>query len=119
MDTGRLSSGNKRDDTPNLQNLPSDELTRSCFISEPGNDFIAVDYSAQESIVLANFSKDANLLGFYQKGFEDIHSYVAFLLFPEIRRVELDNLTNDELVWIKKNHKHLRNVAKTAEFAMY
>ena len=118
MDTGRLSSGNKRDDTPNLQNLPSDELTRSCFISEPGNDFIAVDYSAQESIVLANFSKDANLLGFYQKGFEDIHSYVAFLLFPEIRRVELDNLTNDELVWIKKNHKHLRNVAKTAEFAI-
>lgn len=101
-----------------MQNLPSDEFTRSCFISEPGYKFISADYSAQESIILANFSKDRNLLGFYEKGFEDMHSYVAFLLFPELRRCKIDDLTNDELVWIKKNHKHLRGISKTAEFAM-
>ena len=66
-----------------MQNLPSDELTRSCFISEPGYKYIAVDYCAQESIILANFSQDRNLLDFYAKGFEDMHAYVAFLLFPE------------------------------------
>lgn len=118
MNTGRLSCGNARENKPNLQNLPSDKLTRSCFVAEPGNKYIAVDYCAQESIILANFSKDRNLLGFYEKGFEDMHSYVTFLLFPELRRCEIDDLTNDELIWIKKNHKHERNVAKTAEFAI-
>ena len=98
-----------------MQNLPSDELTRSCFISEPGYKYIAVDYCAQESIILANFSQDRNLLDFYAKGFEDMHSYVTFLLFPELRRCQLEELTNDELIWIKKNYKHERNVAKTAE----
>ena len=71
MNTGRLSSGNSRENKPNLQNLPSDELTRSCFISESGYKYIAVDYCAQESIILANFSQDRNLLDFYAKGFED------------------------------------------------
>ena len=118
MNTGRLSSGSSRENKPNLQNLPADDLTRSCFISEPGYKYIAVDYCAQESIVLANFSKDRNLLDFYNKGFEDMHSYVAFLLFPEIRRCSLKEITNDELIWIKKNHKDKRQIAKTAEFAM-
>ncbi|MDA3854947.1 MAG: DNA polymerase [Candidatus Woesearchaeota archaeon] len=47
MDTGRLSSGNKRDGAPNLQNIPSDAYTRSCFIVEEGNSFIAADYSSK------------------------------------------------------------------------
>ena len=55
------------------------------------------------------------LLLFYERGFEDIHSYVTFLLFPEVRRCELEELTNDELIYIKKNFKKLRNIAKTAE----
>lgn len=45
MDTSRLSSGNKRDGTPNLQNIPSDDETRACFIPEPGNVMIDADYS--------------------------------------------------------------------------
>lgn len=71
MDTGRLSSGNKRDGTPNLQNLPHDQYTRSCFICEFGNRVGAADYSGQEQIILANFSKESNLLNFYQKGLTD------------------------------------------------
>lgn len=71
MNTGRLSSGNAKENKPNLQNLPSDEFTRSCFIAESGNKFIAADYSSQEQIVLANFSLEKNLINFYEKGFTD------------------------------------------------
>lgn len=74
MNTGRLSCGNMRENKPNLQNLPADELTRSCFIAEPGYKYIAVDYSSQEQIVLANFSGEENLINFYRKGFTDMNS---------------------------------------------
>jgi hypothetical protein len=50
-----------------------------------------------------------------------MHSFVAFLLYPELQE-ELhktaDELTEDDLIWIKKNHKDLRQIAKTAEFAI-
>ena len=121
MATGRLSCGDIDNNQPNLQNLPNDKYTRSCFITEPGNKYIACDYSSQESIVLANFANDESLIGFYKKGLTDMHSYVAFLLYPELQE-ELhktaDKLTEDDLIWIKKNHKDLRQIAKTAEFAI-
>ena len=74
MDTSRLSSGDKNDKTPNMQNLPSDKLTRSCFIVEKGNSMTSADYKSQEQIVLANFSKEENLINFYKKGFSDMNS---------------------------------------------
>lgn len=121
MNTGRLSCGDTAHNQPNLQNLPNDTYTRSCFIAEPGNKYIAADYSSQESIVLANFANDESLIDFYRKGLTDMHSYVAFLLFPELQK-ELnktsDELTEEDLIWIKKNHKDLRQIAKTAEFAI-
>lgn len=118
MNTGRTSCGDTKNNCPNLQNLPNDKFTRSCFISEPGNKIIAVDYSGQESIVLANFAKDKSLLDFYQNGLQDMHSFVAFLLFPELQTKSQEELTNEDLELIKKNHKHLRQIAKTAEFAL-
>lgn len=121
MSTGRLSCGDANNNQPNLQNLPNDKYTRSCFIAEPGNKYIACDYSSQESIVLANFANDESLISFYRKGLTDMHSFVAFLLYPELQE-ELhktaDELTEDDLIWIKKNHKDLRQIAKTAEFAI-
>lgn len=121
MATGRLSCGDMDNDQPNLQNLPNDKYTRSCFIAEPGNKYIACDYSSQESIVLANFANDESLISFYRKGLTDMHSFVAFLLYPELQE-ELhktaDELTENDLIWIKKNHKDLRQIAKTAEFAI-
>ena len=53
---------------PNMQNLPNDVETRACFIAEPGNVMVCADYSAQESIILANFAKDEALIAFYKKG---------------------------------------------------
>lgn len=118
MDTGRLSSGNKRDGTPNMQNLPSDELTRSCFIAEKGNLIAAVDYSSQEQIVLANFSKEDNLINFYKRGLKDMHAYVAFLMYPKIRECSLEDITPVILKNVKENHKDLRSLAKNAGFAI-
>ena len=108
-DTGRLSCGGEK--KVNLQNIPSDKITRNCFQAQKGRKLINADYSGQEAIVLCNFSKEPNLINFYKKGLGDFHSYVASLIFPE-----LQNLSVDE---IKLHHKNKRNLAKSAGFAMY
>jgi DNA polymerase I-like protein with 3'-5' exonuclease and polymerase domains len=79
MNTGRLSSGQKGrpkqglPQLPNMQNIPSDNRTRSCFQAEPGNLLIVSDYSGQEQIVLANKSLDKDLIRFYKEGLGDMH----------------------------------------------
>lgn len=118
MNTGRLSCGSSKENKPNLQNLPSDELTRSCFIAEPGNKYIAVDYSSQEQVILANFSQEENLLNFYKKGFKDMHSYVAFLMYPDIRKCTVEELVPESLFYIPKEHSEKRKLAKNAGFAI-
>jgi DNA polymerase-1 len=118
MNSGRLSSGNKNDDLPNIQNIPSDDETRACFISENNCSLIDADYSSQEQVVLANASREQNLLNFYKKGFTDMHSYVAFLMYPKIRRCTISELEPHSLDYIKEEHKDLRYLAKTAGFAI-
>jgi len=118
MDTGRLSCGDKNDETPNLQNIPSDALTRSCFIPEKGNVMIDADYSGQETIVLANSSNEKNLISFYQKGLADMHSYVAFLMYENIRNCTVEEVSPDTLEYVKKFHKDKRQIAKAAGFAI-
>ena len=116
--TLRLSSGNKRDGTPNLQNIPSDEETRSCFICEEGTIMIDADYSSQEQVILANFSQEENLINFYAKGFKDMHSYVAFLMYPAIRECTIEELTPEKLYYIPEKHGSKRKLAKNAGFAI-
>ena len=45
----RLSSGGKDKEHNieylNIQNLPADPQTRSCFVAESGNRWISIDYS--------------------------------------------------------------------------
>lgn len=116
MNTGRLSSGQKGmpkkgiKQLPNMQNVPSDTRTRSCFQAQEGNVLIVSDYSGQEQIVLANKSLDTDLLEFYSKGLGDMHSFIASKIFPE-----LGNLSLDE---IKDKHKGKRQIAKSAGFAI-
>ena len=45
MDTGRLSSGDKRENKPNMQNIPSTYEFRGCFVPEKGCIMIDADYS--------------------------------------------------------------------------
>jgi len=114
MNTGRLSSGGKdkvmKVELPNMQNIPSDEETRSCFVAEKGNLLISCDYSSQESVVLTNQSLEPNLLEFYDRGFSDMHSFVAKKMFKELNHLELDE--------IKKNHKNRRQQSKIVSFCL-
>lgn len=114
MNTGRLSSGGKdkvmKVELPNMQNIPSDEETRSCFVAEKGNLLIGVDYSGQEQVVLANRSLDKNLLEFYDKGLGDMHGFVASKMHKELEGLSLEE--------IKKHHKDKRQAAKIAGFAI-
>lgn len=118
INTGRLSSGDKFDGTPNMQNIPKSGGFRECFI--PEKDFVMVDadYSSQEQVLLANFSKEENLINFYKRGFTDFHSYIAFLIYDHVRTCELEDLTPDHLKHIKDNFPEERFLAKSAGFAI-
>jgi len=77
--TGRLSSIN-----PNLQNIPirteAGREIRACFIAEPGNVLLAVDYSQVELRVLANVADEPVLKEIFRRG-EDVHTETASAVF--------------------------------------
>lgn len=117
-DTHRFSSGGGSDDELipgktvkllNLQNLPANAETRSCFIAEKGNRWISIDYSGQESVILANISKDKEMINIYLNGCGDLHSLVAKMIYTE----ELKDVPVED---IKKVRPDLRKKAKGPEF---
>ena len=77
--TGRLSSSN-----PNLQNIPvkTDEgmKIRQGFIADNGNVLMGIDYSQIELRVLAELSKDENLIAAYKNN-EDLHRVTSKKIF--------------------------------------
>jgi DNA polymerase I len=107
MVTGRLSSNN-----PNLQNLPRDERTRSCFTNQFDDTVLVIaDYSSQEDIVFVNRSEEKKMIEFYQTPNQCGHSYVAKLCFvEELKDVPLQD--------VKKVRPDLRFKAKSAKFAI-
>jgi DNA polymerase-1 len=77
--TGRLSSIN-----PNLQNVPVRTETgreiRACFVAEPGNLLLSVDYSQVELRVLAHIAGEDVLRDIF-KGGGDVHTETASAVF--------------------------------------
>ena len=112
MDTGRISSGDKRNNkySINLQNIPADKRTRSCFQPMEGNAFIDADYSGQEQIVFANKTMEPNLIKFYRDKLGDMHSFIASKIYPEIEGTPLHD--------IPSKFKVQRQAAKAAGFAI-
>lgn len=105
--TSRLSSNN-----PNMQNLPADNRTRSCFTAKKGNTLIDCDYKTQEDILFVNRSREPKMIEFFQSDFNDGHSYVAKLCFPK----ELKDIPIEQ---VKKKAPKLRQESKRAKFAIH
>lgn len=113
IDTGRMSSGGKDKKTGeeyiNFLNIPQDNEIRNCIIPEEGNILIDADYTGQETVILANYSQESNMVKLINDG-GDMHSFVAKAINPTIA-----HLSDDE---IKTKHKQDRQIAKAAGFAI-
>lgn len=117
-DTHRYSSGGgddkevipgKKVPLVNLQNLPADAETRACFVAEKGNKWISADYSGEESVILANISRDKAMIDLFLHGCGDLHSLVAKMVYPtELKDVAVED--------VKKVRPDLRKKAKAPEF---
>lgn len=70
-ETGRYSS-----DNINLQNVPHDKETRSCFEAPEGYVLVVGDFQAQEPRIIAHLSHDKELTAIFMQG-RDVHSEVA------------------------------------------
>jgi DNA polymerase I len=85
--TGRLASIN-----PNLQNIPirtaAGRVIRQCFVAEPGNVLISVDYEQVELRVLAHIANEQVLRDIFLRG-EDVHTETASKVF-ELPPEQLD-----------------------------
>ena len=114
-DTTRITSGGKdkadRIEYVNLLNLPADAETRACFVAEEGNKWISIDYSGQETYLMASIADDKAIIKELMEGSGDIHSLTAYISYPEIPR---DTPIKD----IKKLYHNLRQEAKGIEFAI-
>lgn len=114
-DTTRLTSGGKDKNAKieyvNLLNLPANAETRACFVAEKGNKWISIDYSGQETYLMASIANDEAIIKELTEGSGDIHSLTAYMSYHEIPR---DTNIKD----IKKKYHNLRQEAKGIEFAI-
>ena len=113
-DTARISSGGKdkaaKIEYINMLNMPADAETRACFIAEEGNKWISIDYSGQESFIMADVADDKEMIRELTYGEKDLHTLTAKIVFPEIPK----DMSAKE---VKKQYHELRQEAKGYEFA--
>ncbi|MDR2086542.1 MAG: DNA polymerase I [Dysgonamonadaceae bacterium] len=99
--TGRLSSTN-----PNLQNIPirdeDGKEIRKAFIPDENCLFLSADYSQIELRIMADLSRDENMIEAFRSG-QDIHAATAAKIFG----LPIGEVTRD-----------MRRKAKTANFGI-
>lgn len=110
--TGRISSGSDESKSVNLLNLPRDARTRACFTAEEGNRFISIDYSGQESFIMADITNDAAMLNELNHGEGDMHTLAAKMLYDQIPK----DMSAKE---VKEKFHDERQRAKSLEFAVF
>jgi DNA polymerase I-like protein with 3'-5' exonuclease and polymerase domains len=126
LKTGRVSSSG-----PNLQNIPAKESVgtryRNAFVAPKGWVYVDSDYSSQELVIIATFSKDPVWIKALQDN-QDLHSVCAELVYGK-RWVEGADETcgfyaKDSLGNILKGkcnckkHKTMRTGVKTINFGL-
>lgn len=96
---------------PNIQQLPSNEETRSCFVAEKGNLFCSCDFSALESRLGADIYQEKSMLDEFLHGSGDMHSLCAYMVYKD--QIPRDINIKD----IKKLYPKLRKEVKSIEFS--
>lgn len=110
LDTSRVSSGSKNDNTPNMQNIPAKVEYRNCFIPRSGFKMVSCDFSGQELRLTAEASQEPLWLDALNNG-EDLHSKAASMIF----KVDL-NTVRDKPDFLRG--KSYRDAAKTLQFGL-
>lgn len=100
LNTGRVSSGSKSMNSPNVQNIPGDNKFRNCFEAREGFSWVSIDYNGQELRLMADGSKEEGFIDVLNRG-EDLHCYAGSMMFKRT---------------ITKSDKESRNKAKTINF---
>lgn len=112
INTGRFSCSH-----PNLQQLPREGLQRAAFVPAKGNVFIIGDFSGQELGIMAAASKEEIWIKAMLRR-EDIHSLTASLLYTEEWQSGKEKGCNFPKKCSCKEHKRVREHAKTINFAI-
>lgn len=124
VETGRVSSGDTSkkkfsswDKTyvcekpfPNLQNVVGDNRFRRIFVPKAGNVFVDCDYSAQETVLLADQAGEKNLIALLKEG-RDPHSYALRMVYPKI----YGDISDED---IKLHHAKARTDIKPTPFTI-
>lgn len=97
---------------PNIQQLPSDNPTRSSFIAPKGYNFVSADFSAEESRLGADIYKDKEFLKEFKEGSGDTHSMFAWIVF----RKECEECGCKSVKDVKKKAPQWRKKVKGYEF---
>lgn len=96
---------------PNMQQLPSDEVTRACFTAMKGNKWCSCDYSAIESRLGADIYNEKSMINEFLHGSGDMHSLCAYMVYKDI--IPRGTPIKD----IKKLFPHQRKEVKSIEFS--
>lgn len=94
---------------PNIQQLPADEETRSCFTAPKGYRWCSCDYSALESRLGADIYNEKSMLEEFLHGSGDMHSLCAYMVYK--KEIPRDTPIKD----IKKKYPHYRKKVKPIE----
>lgn len=126
--SGRMSCGSKQSNTdlakelgispskctyPNLQQLPSDEPTRSAFVAPEGYLMVSADFSAEESRLAADIYQDKEFLKEFLERSGDMHSLFAWAVFKK----ECQECGCKGVQDVKKKAPQWRKAVKAVEFA--
>jgi DNA polymerase-1 len=100
QETFRLASGDKKNNLPNLQNIPASNAYRNCFKARDGYSWVSIDFSSQELRIMADKTGEQKFIDALNAG-EDLHCFAY------------NTMTGES---ITKADKEKRTQAKTINF---